>query len=879
MKKNILYVLLALISNLCFNIISSAQIVGTQAFLQGRFLEIGLCSNAAFGTGTSPAGYHPHSGGSGTQLAEVYDYGHDGWTVGTPPFMGDYTYYGSPFEGWEIQANGCRSQQYASPAYSFSPYYYSGGCTMTGAGFTGYSNTGGSAIANWAGTFSAGGAQLAIKMDTRIDTNASWVVVNVKLHNTGSAMANNVYYFRSCDPDDDASWPGGSFGTDNWPTYQNDTIHRVLVSATGPSATHPYFGLGTIDSRAVALVYNSWGLTVVQDLAALWSKTYGPADYTQGVHDAGDIGIGLVFNIGNIAPGDSANFTYAYLFKDSLDIDSTMGLTGGDPSILDSFKTIKYNDCSGTHLTVYNNHYIPGLTITTYFGDGTITTTPMPAYYSFGHYVNCATINHPYLNSGVYTIRQVLYNGTTPVDSMVGSCSYAFCNDIHVNFYYDANSDCTRETTEPYIYQPFLTEIDSNGVPVDTVSSLSGLYYRAYGSAGDVYNIKVLSAPAGLYVTCPSTAMVTDTLRAGTYSDKTIQFGTSCTSSTGSDLQVFTSFRAGPHHFGGSIIVDNTMCPVTPAILTMQLSPKYDYQSASPIPSVAGHTFTWNFNLSNIITTPVYISVGCEKPSGGSSYTLGDTANSVYIINPISGDLNPVDNTCIRIDTIKSGYDPNYIDADPSGFITAGTNITYSIGFENTGNDTAHNIYIMDTLSGYLDISSLRMVAASAYMDISKISYGSQTILKFAFPNIMLPDSSHHNQCTGLLIYSINTRAGLAPGTVIPAHAGIYFDDNDVVNTDTAFDVISTPGTLHIANANKNDIQLFPNPTTNELTIKTDQTTYTSYTITNTLGQLMIQQPITSATTKVNVAALPAGLYYISLKGDNGNVVRKFVKM
>src|SRR4051812_3141933 len=118
MKKIYSSIVLILLT-LCFCNTAKSQIVGTQAFLQGRYLEIGLCQNDAFGTTTSPAGYHPHV--FGTVLGEVYDYGHDGWGVGVPQFMGDYTYPGSPFEGWEVQMNSTRSQQYASPAYTGTP--------------------------------------------------------------------------------------------------------------------------------------------------------------------------------------------------------------------------------------------------------------------------------------------------------------------------------------------------------------------------------------------------------------------------------------------------------------------------------------------------------------------------------------------------------------------------------------------------------------------------------------------------------------------------------------------------------------------------------------------------------------------------------------
>ena len=98
MKK--LYFLLFVII-FCFNNLSFAQLSGTNVFLQGHFLEIGEIANASFGASAPPGTYHPHNGGTtwtpGAPLAMVFDYGHDGWSVGSPAFMGDYTYPGSPF--------------------------------------------------------------------------------------------------------------------------------------------------------------------------------------------------------------------------------------------------------------------------------------------------------------------------------------------------------------------------------------------------------------------------------------------------------------------------------------------------------------------------------------------------------------------------------------------------------------------------------------------------------------------------------------------------------------------------------------------------------------------------------------------------------------
>jgi gliding motility-associated-like protein len=310
MKKH--YLLLVAAIMLCCSNYSVAQIVGGNVFLQGHWVEIGELPNGAFGACSSPAGYHPHV--FGTNLAEVYDYGHDGWTVGTPPYMGDYTYPGSPFEGWELQIGAGRCQAFQNCAGSMT----SSGLTMTGS-ITAYTNTAQRITSMWTGTSST----LSIKQETRVDTNASWVVVTTKFYNTSTTTAvNNVYYMRSCDPDNDESWPGGSFFTNNVVNYQNDADHRVEVTATGQSSTLPPLSLGTKDCRAVALIYSWWPLSSGTDLSTLWNKTYTPAQYTVGTPDNGDIGIALVYKLGNIAANDSAVISYAYIFDGYRGIDS-----------------------------------------------------------------------------------------------------------------------------------------------------------------------------------------------------------------------------------------------------------------------------------------------------------------------------------------------------------------------------------------------------------------------------------------------------------------------------------------------------------------------------------------------------------------------------
>jgi len=489
------------------------------------------------------------------------------------------------------------------------------------------------------------------------------------------------------------------------------------------------------------------------------------------------------------------------------------------------------------------------------------------------------TINHAYGNSGTYTIKQVLFNGATVLDSLQFSYSYTLCNTMLVSFYYDGNGNCIFDSTESLISQVALTEVDSNNIPIDTISSISGFYYTEYGNAGDVYKFRPISI-AGYTVTCPLSGELYDTLAAAN-NIVALNFGLTCLAGNSFDLSINPVTQSGRHTATVSLNVNNAYCSYENAIVTMNYSPKYAFNVSTPSPITnVGQTVSWNlYSVTN--TSPGYITANFGIPTP-VWLTVGDTVIYTFSVTPTAGDTNPANNTIIVCDTITGAWDPNHIAVSPQGHIAAGTQLKYSIEFENTGNAPAENIYVLDTLPDQVDVNSLRMVAASAHMYITMLQAGGHNIVKFEFPNINLPDSVHFpGSCTGMFVYTVKTKTGLPDGTLIDNRAGIYFDYNDVMMTNTVENIIGFPdSTTSVIQAKKAAlVSVYPNPATSELTIKTTDNTYSSFTITNSMGQIMLQQELNSTQTKVNVKELPAGMYYVNLKGANGNEVRKFVKM
>ena len=233
---------LLLISN------AHAQVSGTDVFLQGDFLEVGVAQNGSFGSsGDAPAGYNPREG---NLIGFLADSGKDGFAVGTPPYDGDFFLPGSPEETWGISFDGTD--------FNNSRNDDSG----TGGDITGttsnYQDDGDTVTVEWNGSADIApgqGDDLEISMVYSIDINDptgnedTELTLDVTLTNTRNNALNDVYWMRSVDPDNNQNL-GDGFSTLNTIVVQRPTDSHSLVNAT-QATNNSYIQLSStdIDSR------------------------------------------------------------------------------------------------------------------------------------------------------------------------------------------------------------------------------------------------------------------------------------------------------------------------------------------------------------------------------------------------------------------------------------------------------------------------------------------------------------------------------------------------------------------------------------------------------------------------------------------------------
>jgi hypothetical protein len=332
MKNPILlfvFFLLSLVTNV------QGQMVNGNGFLQQNRVEVGVANNGAYGTTESaPAGYHPRCwpitptmfnpvtgvfAARMNALGFVADYDLNGWGPTWPipppslmpvPYIGDYFMPGTPQEGWAIEINGQRCNAYCGNYIMNGASGYTGGII---SGVSQYvSNLGGLSRSFWEGNYGF----LNIKQVTTLRKEMLYFTGNIKLHNTGTDTMKNVYYMRTLDPDNDVS-KTLNFDTKNKIVHKIPSIgNKVLVSSISTVNAYAYLGLGTIDCRAKPFIRINGLIPPTDSLALLFSGTHPALQYTDSL--TADVGVGILFKIGTIAPGDSADLHFAYILNESM---------------------------------------------------------------------------------------------------------------------------------------------------------------------------------------------------------------------------------------------------------------------------------------------------------------------------------------------------------------------------------------------------------------------------------------------------------------------------------------------------------------------------------------------------------------------------------
>jgi hypothetical protein len=223
-----------------------------------------------------------------------------------------------------------------------------------------------------------------------------------------------------------------------------------------------------------------------------------------------------------------------------------------------------------------------------------------------------------------------------------------------------------------------------------------------------------------------------------------------------------------------------------------------------------------DYNPYSEFTTTAVENLGVNQQGGVSlGYIVDFPYNGFYGYN----------NTACK--EIVGSYDPNHKSVIPEGagglhLVDSNVTLEYSIEFQNTGTDTAFFVRLVDTLAPYLDPSTIKKGASSHPCTMQLLG----NVLTFTFYNILLPDSgANQSASNGFVNFTIKQKPGNTNGTVINNEAGIYFDYNPAIITNTAMVTVGKLQVTDVENlyAEKQIlIKTYPNPFQTSTIIKVE---------------------------------------------------------
>jgi hypothetical protein len=450
-------------------------------------------------------------------------------------------------------------------------------------------------------------------------------------------------------------------------------------------------------------------------------------------------------------------------------------------------------------------------------------------------------------------------------------------NLISGKLFVDTNSNNLYDSGEPAIVNKQVTE------------SVTGRF--SFSGQNGFYNISVLDS--GNYSVSPAfinfynqnplmhTAyfpgiQLTDSLNDFAFQPAGV-FNDLCASIT-----PMGNFRAG---FDASYMINYENVGTTTLSPTIIFFPDNDvsFVSSNVNPtSVTTDSVVWvlgpltPFQSGSILVT---VNVNAGTP-------IGTLINSGVRIEPLAGDANTICNSSYWEIFTTGSVDPNDILVDEDTlFTTQFPNpplLEYIIRFQNTGNDTAFIVKVLNPIDTFnLQLNTFEFVSSSHPVNINWIPW--ERNMEFKFENILLPDSTINEPAShGFIRYRIRPKSTLVAGDSITNNAAIYFDFNKPVLTNTALTEVLLPTGIASTNTELG-ITLAPNPTKDLVTISfasTQKHDRMDLAVFDLFGRVVYKSTFNTpnSTFEIDVSEFSNGVYFIKVISSERNACVKFIK-
>ncbi len=321
-----------IVSLLIPSVRTNAQMVGTDSYIQGVAVEIGIRGIHGFegvdmAVSPPPAGYHPRS--APNLFGFVANPQLNSWAGSA--FDGDFFTPGSPENGWGIEIGTSGG--------------LNGSNNCAGTWGTGMQNING-AITNWAQNFNCiesdwegdmtSGTDLHVKINYLLTTTDLFYTTTVSITNNTALTIPDMYYYRNVDPDNNQEIGAGFTTTNTVASQPASGCNLAHVFATQSIPWNSYLGFAAVGSewRATRGGFSN------RDGSDIW---YGVAGLSQvvGVPNTADEAISVAYRIQNLAPGQTETFKFVVILDNASATQAINNLTyldypgsiGAPPSI------------------------------------------------------------------------------------------------------------------------------------------------------------------------------------------------------------------------------------------------------------------------------------------------------------------------------------------------------------------------------------------------------------------------------------------------------------------------------------------------------------------------------------------------------------------
>jgi uncharacterized repeat protein (TIGR01451 family) len=342
------------------------------------------------------------------------------------------------------------------------------------------------------------------------------------------------------------------------------------------------------------------------------------------------------------------------------------------------------------------------------------------------------------------------------------------------------------------------------------------------------------------------------------------------------DNYVWNSPRPGFDNNVTLVYKNNGTIPMSGSVI-LKHDPLCNYVSSYPSPSsISGDSIIWTF--SNLLIGESRNIVVQQLVSALTP--LGTSINLFSQILPIANDTFPANNYDSLHLIVVGSYDPNDKSVIPDRplvptEIANADPLTYVIRFQNTGTYYAEKVFVRDTLSPELDISSFEMIGASHKYSMNYYDPG---ILEWMFDSIMLPDSATNEAGShGFISYRIRPKTTLTEQDTIKNTAYIYFDFNTPVITNTTSSFLDANTGIETGEISQvsGKIKTYPNPFKNTVTLELPANIEypCKVYVFNELSEQVFTKEITSSISTINSGSWSHGFCYFRIIDKQGNPV------